>query len=409
MKNLIQDLVNREPPDPASFGSDGPAFLARLQGYERNSRPLLEVVRCALDTLLEHPPPAAQGQDATARPWWSPVPAVYVAALMRHAALPDLAEPGGGLPPHAAQSASVARELLRDACCPFAVREHAVALIRNVRKVDSLVRSGALAETFMEFACALDLRALYHLGLAEARAAEDADAEGRAEAFRKHLEQLGVFEGPPPPPLSPRQVEELGYEKPPEQHRARNALRYFRLVARMAEPEWYRERLKQEKDRPTGRLHLLVGPAGSGKSTWAYENLGDSVIVSSDRMRRELTGDPADQSQNYLVFQRCVDRIREELHRGREVTFDATNYSEKLRTMPLQAGRWSGAEICTYLMDVSLRESLQRNETRQRRVPEHVIRRHYRRLELPALYEADRHFVVGPDGSATQYWPSAPD
>ncbi|MFO7957350.1 MAG: AAA family ATPase [Candidatus Brocadiia bacterium] len=405
MKSLIRSLMNGESPDPDAFSPDGPAFLARLQDYHINDQPLLECIRRTVEALFEDPPPEPEGEGATMRPWWSPTPAACLAALMRHAALPPVADPDGGMPPHAKQSASMARELLRTAGCPFEVREHTVALIRNARKPDSLLGSGALAETYMQFACGLDLRTLYSLRMAEAHVANDEDEQGRLEAFHEHVEQLGVFAAPPAPPLSPQEVAELGYDDPAERHRALNALRYFRLVARMTEPDWYAERLREERGREPCRLNVVVGPAGSGKSTWVHEHLSDTVIVSSDRMRRELTGDPADQSQNYLVFQRCMDRIREELHRGREVTFDATNYSEKLRTMPLQAGRWSGAEICSYLMDVGLREALRRNEERERRVPEDVIRRHYRGLELPALYEADRHFVVGPDGKARQYWP----
>ncbi|MHC4789310.1 MAG: AAA family ATPase, partial [Planctomycetota bacterium] len=73
---------------------------------------------------------------------------------------------------------------------------------------------------------------------------------------------------------------------------------------------------------------MLVGAAGCGKSSWAQEHLAETSLVSSDQMREELTGDPGDQSQNYLVFQRCMDRVREWLREGREVTFDATNCSE---------------------------------------------------------------------------------
>jgi protein phosphatase len=200
-------------------------------------------------------------------------------------------------------------------------------------------------------------------------------------------------------------VREIGFDEPRELHRALNALRYFRLVARMQEEEWALERLRGERERPRGRLHLLVGPAGCGKSCWARDNLAETEIVSSDQMRRELTGDPADQSQNYLVFQRCMDRVREWLCQGREVTFDATNCWEALRSMPVQAARWSAAEIVSYFFDVPLADALERNCGRERMVPERVIRRHYRLLQAPALYEADRHMVVDPAGKVARYWP----
>jgi predicted kinase len=97
--------------------------------------------------------------------------------------------------------------------------------------------------------------------------------------------------------------------------------------------------------------------------------------------------------------------VRERLKDGQEVVFDATNYCEKLRSMPVQAGRWCAAEIVTYFFDVGLAEALRRNRERQRSVPPEIIRKHFRGLEPPLLYEADRHVVVGEDGSAVPYWP----
>ena len=55
--------------------------------------------------------------------------------------------------------------------------------------------------------------------------------------------------------------------------------------------------------------------------------------------------------------------------------------------------------------DVPLDDAVARNLSRARCVPEAVIRRHYRLLEPPALYEADRHVAVGADGESTVYWP----
>jgi predicted kinase len=248
---------------------------------------------------------------------------------------------------------------------------------------------------------------MWRLRRCELLARED-EAEqklGSLDTFRHKMQQFGVFDRPWPPPVEPERLRDLGYEEPRELHRALNAARYFDLVAGMSEDDWYAERMKQELERPRGRLHLLVGPAASGKSSWAEDHLAHTAVVSSDRMRRELIGDPADQSQNYLVFQRCMDRVRERLRDGEEVTFDATNYDERLREMPVQAGRWCAAEIVSYFFDVGVEEALRRNRNRPREVPEDVVLRHYRRLQPPALYEADRHCVVAEGGEVSTYWP----
>jgi predicted kinase len=311
------------------------------------------------------------------------------------------------LPPHARESAKTARDVLRRIGVPFTMREHAVALILNHRKPEGL--AGSLAETHMRLACQLDLRCLHHLAEAELRArgaSESCDEQRRLDAFRRRAEELGVFGSPPEPPLGADEIARLSLGPARETHRAANALRYFRLCAGLADTQWARDRLHIESAQPRGRLNLLIGPAGSGKSAWAEQHLSHTTIISSDLMRRELTGDPADQSQNYLVFQRCRDKARSLLRQGAAVTFDATNYMEDLRELPVQAARWCAAEIHAYFIDTSLETALKRNLSRTRLVPEQVIQRHYRLLTPPALYEADQHWVVGEDGAARLYWPT---
>lgn len=415
MQKFRQSLLNAERLDLAAqvarCGDELP-FLCRLRDFPCDERSLLDHTQSAMDALLDDPPPAPPiSTNSVQVPWWSPMPAAYVAALFQHVGLPEARSPGAGRAPltvpHARESVGVMRDLLRSWDVPFTVREHAVALVLSQDRPAGLVGSGAPPETYMRLSCALDLRALYYLRRADRRGAGvEGDVESlRLEAFKKRAEELGVFGQPYMARLAPARMLEVGFKEAREQHRMLNSMRYFELVARMNEEEWFVERLRLARDRPRGHLHLLVGAAGCGKSHWAEQHLADTVIVSSDRMREELTGDPADQSQNYLVFQRCMDRIRERLRNGEQVTFDATNYSEALRSMPVQAARWSGAEIVSYFFDVGLAEGLARNAMRKRSVPEEAIRKQYRLLEPPALYEADRHMVVGAEGSATLYWP----
>jgi protein phosphatase len=415
MRSLLESLANAERLDLAAALERRPdafPFLRALSEFPCGERSLLEHTQAVMDALLDEPPPECSAATVARRPWWRAMPAAYVAALFQHVGLPEVCSPRPGPKrlrvPHARESVRLVRDLLRGEGVPFTVREHVVALILARPKPASLVRAGAPVETYRRLSCALDLRALYHLARAELKAAPGEDLEqeaGTLEAFRERAEVAGAFGAPYGGPLPEERVRQLGFEEPRERHRALNALRYFELVARMAEGEWFEERLRQERKEPLGRLHLLVGIAGCGKSSWAREHLARTQIVSSDRMREELTGDPADQSQNYLVFQRCMDRIRDRLREGGEVTFDATNYSEKLRSAPVQAARWVGAEVGAYFFDLALSEAMARDRERRRSVPDDVIRRQHRLLEPPALYEADRHFVVDADGEARLYWP----
>ena len=417
MRELRDQLIGVEPLDAAvalkSLGQPA-AELLHVQDPSFGGVPLISRIQRTLDAVRQHPPPPPVPSETwPSRPWWMPMPALYVAALLQHVGLGSLSCGGrtraGALPSHARESAKVARALLRRLGLPFTVREHAVALILHQRKPFALVSSGAPAETYMRLACRLHVGSLYQLALADlATGPQDTAAAQRLrlEVFRARADELAVLSAPPAPPVSMEELAALGFGAPEEAHRAANAMRYFRLRARLAEPEWFMERLRHERQRPCGRLNLLIGPAGSGKSSWAKRNVAATRIVSSDRMRAELTGDPADQSQNYLVFQRCMDQIRGLLKQGETVTFDATNYSEELRDMPVQAARWSGAEVHSYFFDMSLQAALELNRTRKRQVPESVIRRHFRLFTPPALYEADCQWVVDREGTAQLYWPA---
>jgi len=395
MHRIAERLLNLELLDLAALARSAELPLLRdwSQVRLRKSGPsVLEHAQAAMDALLREPPPS---RDVPIRPWWSAMPAAFIAAMFLHAGAA-----GPSRTSHAARSAQVARDALRGLGVPFTVREHAATMIAHQRTPAGLAGGGPPPESYMRLACVLDLRALYHVLKADA----GGTASQRLESFRARAEAAGVFGTPPRAPIDAAVVEELGFSGC-RKHRALNALLYFRIVAGMTEPDWHLERLHQESRLPRGRLHLPIGPAGCGKSTWVDSNLSYTTIVSTDAMREELTGDPSDQSQNYLVFQRCMDRVRAALRHGKEVTFDATNYCERLRSMPVQAARWAGAEIVSYYFDVGVEEALRRNRSRRRAVPEGVILRQFRLLRLPALYEADRHIVVDERGCARPYWP----
>ena len=419
MRELADKLCGAEPLDLASLLREHDSDLAELlplREIPAGDRPLLDYVQRVLDALQQDPlAPLDETVPTTCRPWWTAEPSTRLAALFLHVGLCSLRPAGplrpASLPSHARESAKMARTVLRRLGIPFAARQHALALILNCRKAESLVGGSARAETYMRLACHVDLRSLYRLARAELAATAGERAairRKRLEASRARAEGFGVFGRVPAAPLSEEEIARLGHVSPRELHRAANALRYFRLRAGLADEAWCADRLRQESTWPRGRLNLLVGPAGCGKSSWARERLGSASLVSSDGMRAELTGDPADQSQNYLVFQRCVDRIRSLLKAGEAVTFDATNFVESLRQSPVQAARWCGAEIHSYLFDVELEAALERNRGRGRRVPEHIIHRHFRLLTPPALYEADQHWVVDGEGEARLYWPVQP-
>lgn len=71
---------------------------------------------------------------------------------------------------------------------------------------------------------------------------------------------------------------------------------------------------------------LLIGIPGSGKSTWiAKFNSGNKyTVVSPDEIRRQLTGNISDQTQNAKVWTIAKERVKSYLGRGKSVIFDST-------------------------------------------------------------------------------------
>ena len=83
---------------------------------------------------------------------------------------------------------------------------------------------------------------------------------------------------------------------------------------------------------------ITVGISGSGKSTWINRYISehpDTIVVSPDDIRRELTGSISDQSKNNEVFPLAFDRTIKALNSGKNVIFDATNISSFYRKQML--------------------------------------------------------------------------
>lgn len=81
-------------------------------------------------------------------------------------------------------------------------------------------------------------------------------------------------------------------------------------------------------------LWIMCGLSGSGKSTIATQIANENpntVIVSSDAIREELTGNYEDQQHNEEVFKIFHDRIRKNLENKKNVIADATNLTMKSR------------------------------------------------------------------------------
>ena len=80
-----------------------------------------------------------------------------------------------------------------------------------------------------------------------------------------------------------------------------------------------------------GRLVMLVGPSGGGKTTYALQKWPAHEIVASDQLRSYIAGDFRDQSKNDQVFYALHRLVEARVKSGLLTVVDATNLRSRDR------------------------------------------------------------------------------
>ncbi len=140
-------------------------------------------------------------------------------------------------------------------------------------------------------------------------------------------------------------------------------------------------------------LVVVIGAAGSGKSTFAARHFAPEEILSSDRFRELVSGDEADQGATRAAFGRLHRELGRRLAAGRTTLVDATSVESSARRPLLAAAAAAGLPAVAIVLDLPSATVLARNAARRPRVvDEAIVRRHLARLRAalegpePALW-----------------------
>ncbi len=137
-----------------------------------------------------------------------------------------------------------------------------------------------------------------------------------------------------------------------------------------------------------------IGAPASGKTTFLKKNYVNYEFISMDDERFRLCGTMADMSRNQEVYENCFKILAEKLNRKKSCIWDATSLTRKARRRLVQLARNTGAKVTAVYFDISFKELLNRNLSRERHVPEDVILRFHESIQTPKIYEYDQLRVV---------------
>lgn len=137
------------------------------------------------------------------------------------------------------------------------------------------------------------------------------------------------------------------------------------------------------------KLIVLVGLPASGKSTYAntLAQIPNTIVLSSDKLRKELLGDESCQTNNQLVFDTLYSRAKQYLIDGYNVVIDATNINMKDRKRTLTHFQSLNIERIALVFATPIEVCYARDEKRERTVGKDVIDKFVQRFEIPMEYE----------------------
>ena len=126
----------------------------------------------------------------------------------------------------------------------------------------------------------------------------------------------------------------------------------------------------------------MVGAPGSGKSTYAAKlaEIENAYVVSGDEVRKELYGSAEIQGNWSEIHDRIEELVSEAC--GMPVILDGTHYLASYRKEAINLLKSYGyTKVDAIVCNPSLATCLARNWSRQRNVPDYVVKAMHEKLQ----------------------------
>ncbi|HEY6182706.1 MAG TPA: ATP-binding protein [Terriglobales bacterium] len=144
---------------------------------------------------------------------------------------------------------------------------------------------------------------------------------------------------------------------------------------------------------PKGTVILAIGLPGSGKSSWFKRN--NITPLSTDMLRTLLFDDATEQRFQDLVFSNLRSMLKARLIARRPLNYvDATNLTPQERHSWIKLAKDFGYEVQAVYFDVPADVCLERNQKRERKVDEAILRRMADKLKAPTFDEGFTKITV---------------
>lgn len=154
-------------------------------------------------------------------------------------------------------------------------------------------------------------------------------------------------------------------------------------------------------------FYMYMGPSAVGKTTLAYQRAKNEndVVIDSDEMREILFGDATYQGDNDKVFRTMYNITITGLYENYNMHYVATNLSSRRRIALIKdiKNKCPNTIFKCIVVVAPIHELYERNNARERHVPEYIIERQLKSFQVPYMGEGWNNIEVVNNGNGEEW------